>query len=68
MTQTIKRGPTPKYDFEQMPVGIEIKLKPLKQSSFKSTLSKFNKSLPPAERHKYKYDQLSTLILATRIA
>lgn len=67
MTQTINRGPKPKYTFTDYPIGHEILLEPLKQSSFKSTLSKFNGTLEPAERHQYKYDQLKRNILATRI-
>ncbi len=65
---TIKRGPQPKYTFTDYPIGHEILLDPLKQSSFKSTLSKFNKKMDKADRHQYRYEQQKRNIIATRIA
>lgn len=67
MEKEIKRGPAPKYSFADYPIGHEITLEPLKQSSFKSTLSKFNKPLVPKKRHKYSYEQISVDIIAKRI-
>lgn len=64
--QTIKRGPVAEHDFASYDIGHEIKILPLKQSSFKSMLSKFNKGR--SDKHKYSYHQLSTRILAVRIA
>lgn len=68
MIVKIKRGPEPKFKFNEYPVGYELTLEPLKQSSFKSLLSKFNKDLPKEQRHAYKYEQDKRVILATRIA
>lgn len=65
-TETIKRGPKPTYDFTSYQIGDEIILQPIKQSSFKSMLSKFNKDLPKLERHQYKYEQIKRVIIATR--
>jgi hypothetical protein len=67
MKKLIKTGPAPKYTFADYPIGHEITLEPLKQSSFKSTLSKFNQPLSPKKRHKYKYEQINFDIIATRI-
>jgi len=67
MQKEIKRGPKPEFTFGEYPIGHEIKIAPLKQSSFKSLLSKFNKDLPKEERHAYIYEQLSSKILAIRI-
>lgn len=66
--EQIKRGPVPKFNFEEYEIGRELVIEPIKQSSFKSTLSKFNKPLLPANRHKYKYEQYKRVILATRIS
>jgi hypothetical protein len=63
----IKRGPVPKYIFENYPVGHIIKLDPLKQSSFKSLLSIFNREIIKDQRHQYKYQVIGKNILATRI-
>lgn len=65
-TETIKRGPKPSYSFDEYPIGYEIILQPIKQSSFKSMLSKFNKDKPKEERHQYKYEQIKRVIIATR--
>lgn len=67
MEKTIKRGPVSKYNFDDYNIGHEIKLPPLKQSSFKSMLSKFNHDLPKEHKHQYSYEQLSRVIVATRI-
>lgn len=66
--QTIKPGPKKKYVFAEMPIGTEVVLEPLKQSSFKSMLSNFNKDLQKPERHQYRYEQFKRVIVATRIA
>ncbi len=63
----IKRGPIAKYDFNSYNIGDEIILEPLKQSSFKSTLSKFNKNIVPELRHKYSYEQIKRVIIAIRV-
>ena len=63
--EEIKPGPKAKYDFASYVIGYEIKLDPLKQSSFKSMLSKFNKNL--TERHKYSFEQLTKKIVAKRV-
>jgi len=68
MEQTIiKRGPVPKFNFATYDIGKEIVIEPIKQSSFKSMLSKFNKDLDKKDRHQYKYEQFKRAILATRI-
>lgn len=67
MDRIIKPGPVQQYHFEQYAIGHEIKMPPLKQSSFKSMLSKFNKNLPREQRHQYAYESLSKVILATRV-
>ncbi len=66
MTTEIKRGPKPLYDFTSYQVGDEIILQPIKQSSFKSMLSKFNKDKPKEQRHQYKYEQIKRVIIAIR--
>ena len=65
--ETIKTGPKPRYNFTTFAIGDEIILEPLKQSSFKSMLSKFNKTFQKADRHQYKYEQIKRNIIATRI-
>jgi hypothetical protein len=60
----MKRGPKIIFNFSAYPVRHEIELAPLKQSSFKSMLSKFNKI--ENCKHVYKYEQISTTIIATR--
>jgi hypothetical protein len=67
MDKKIKPGPVQIYHFEDYLIGHEIKMPPLKQSSFKSMLSRFNKDLPREERHQYAYESLSKVILATRV-
>lgn len=67
MEKEIKRGPAPTYIFADYPIGHEITLSPLKQSSFKSMLSKFNKQFPAKQRHQYGYEQLSKVIIARRV-
>lgn len=67
METTIKRGPIAKYDFTSYNIGDEIILEPLKQSSFKSMLSKFNKDIVPELRHKYQYEQIKRVIIAVRV-
>lgn len=67
METTIKRGPIAKYDFTSYNIGDEIILEPLKQSSFKSMLSKFNKDIAPELRHKYQYEQIKRVIIAVRV-
>ena len=66
--EQIKRGPVPKFNFSEYKIGRELVIDPIKQSSFKSTLSKFNKGIPKEQRHKYKYEQYKRVILATRIS
>lgn len=66
-TETIKRGPKPEHDFNSFAIGCEVVLDPLKQSSFKSKLSKFNKDFPKEQKHQYKYEQLKRNIVAIRI-
>lgn len=66
MTTEIKRGPKPLYDFSAFNIGDEIILQPIKQSSFKSMLSKFNKDKPKEQRHQYKYEQIKRVIIAIR--
>ncbi len=63
----IKPGPKQKYFFEDYPIGHEIKVLPLKQSSFKSMLSKFNKYRMKQFRHQYSYEQQKGYILAVRV-
>lgn len=63
-TTTIKRGPKPLYDFTSYQIGDEIVLQPIKQSSFKSMLSKFNKGRN--EKHQYRYEQIKRVIIAIR--
>ena len=65
MDNIIKRGPEPHYKFAEYEVGHEIKIPFLKQSSFKSMVSKFNKTI--TERHVYKYEMLEDFILARRV-
>lgn len=67
MEKEIKPGPKAQYSFADYPIGHEIVLPPLKQSSFKSMLSKFNKNLPKQQRHQYGYEQISVDIIATRV-
>lgn len=64
MTEIIKPGPKPIYDFNSYQVGDEIVLQPIKQSSFKSMLSKFNKGR--ADKHQYRYEQIKRVIVAIR--
>lgn len=66
MTIQIKPGPKPAYAFDEYPIGHEIILQPIKQSSFKSMLSKFNKDKAKEDRHQYKYEQIKRVIIATR--
>lgn len=61
-----KRGPEQIYHFDTYPLGHEIKIIPLKQSSFKSMLSKFNRNLAKDDRHKYGYEQQKNFIIAKR--
>lgn len=67
MEKEIKPGPKAQYSFAEYSIGHEITLSPLKQSSFKSMLSKFNGSLPKEQRHQYGYEQISFDIIATRL-
>ena len=66
MTTEIKPGPKPLYNFDDYNIGDEIILQPIKQSSFKSMLSKFNKDKPKEQRHQYKYEQIKRVIIAIR--
>jgi len=66
-TPTIKRGPKSTYDFASYIIGHEITLEPLKQSSFKSMLSKFNSPFEKDNRHQYEYLQVGKKIVARRI-
>lgn len=65
MEKEIKPGPEPKYRFAEYPIGHELTLPPLKQSSFKSMLSKFNRGLK--DKHQYAYEQISFDIIARRV-
>lgn len=65
--QIIKPGPVAKYDFASYILGHEITLEPLKQSSFKSMLSKFNNGFEKENRHKYAYEVSGKKIIARRV-
>jgi hypothetical protein len=65
--QLIKPGPIAKYNFGSYIIGHEVTIEPLKQSSFKSMLSKYNNSLEKEYRHKYSFELSGKKIIARRV-
>jgi hypothetical protein len=64
----VKPGPVPLYDFTKIEVNEQIKLDPMKLSSFKSKVSKYNKDLAKDKKQRYSYEQTGKKVTATRIA